>query len=210
MNCSDLKGQIDPHVDGELSLGEWFLVQEHLAGCPTCERRSRFAFGFERTLRQHLPVQAAPANLVVRVRERLAGLEDSSRWQLGRLLLHPMSGYAVAAVLLVAMVLPLAGVGLPHLLPPSASEVAEIGTVVCVECDQAHRSAEEQKQCRAFLHHTGIKTSDGRTWNLANLGAGVQLAGRLDLRGSRVRFQGTLYPEIQIVDVSDFELVQDL
>ncbi len=210
MNCSDVKKQIDSAVDGELSPGAWLLIQEHLAGCVACERRSRFAFGFDRTLRQHLPVQTAPADLVVRVRESLAAMRGSRRWRVGRLLLHPLAGYAVAAVLLVAMVLPVTWPGLQGLWPTVTSVVALTGTVVCVECEQAHRSAEEQRQCRMFLHHSGLRVPDGTVWTLANLGAGARLAARPDLRGSPVRFQGTLYPAIQTVDVAAFELVKEL
>ncbi|MEE9125539.1 MAG: hypothetical protein V3U11_00205, partial [Planctomycetota bacterium] len=79
--------------------------------------------------------------------------------------------------------------------------------VVCVECEHVHRSPEEQRRCRMLTHHSGIRTLDGKVWTLANLGAGAKLAAQRDLRGAQVRFQGTLFPSIETVHVTQFEAV---
>jgi hypothetical protein len=209
MNCSDVRELVSPFLDGELAAGEWLAVQEHLSDCEACRRRTRFESDFDSTLRQHMAGGPAPAAVVQGVRRRLRHEfpVGASIWM--RVMLHPAAGYALAAVLLLALVLPL-GPARPGALEPASpapSSVVLQGRVVCVECEHVHRSPEEQRRCRMLTHHSGIRTLDGKVWTLANLGAGAKLAAQPDLRGAQVRFQGTLFPSIQTVDVMQFDVV---
>ncbi len=210
MTCSDVRELMSPFLDGELAASEWLAVQEHLSDCEACRRRTGFESDFDCTLRQHLAVPPAPASVVQGVRRRLQHEFPvrASTWI--RVVLHPAAGYALAAGLLLALVLPLgptARLDAPEPAPPAHSSVALQGQVVCVECEHVHRSAEEQRRCRMLTHHSGIRTLDGKVWTLANLGAGAKLAAQPDLRGAQVRFQGTLFPSIQTVDVTQFEVI---
>ena len=210
MTCSDVRELMSPFLDGELAASGWLAVQEHLSDCEACRRRTGFESDFDCTLRQHLAVPPAPASVVQSVRRRLQHEFPvrASTWV--RVVLHPAAGYALAAALLLALVLPLGSrvrLDAPELVPPAHSSVALQGRVVCVECEQVHRSAEEQRRCRMLTHHSGILTPDGEVWTLANLGAGARLAAQPDLRGAQVRFQGTFFPSIQTVDMTKFEVV---
>lgn len=210
MTCSDVRGLMSPFLDGELAASEWLAVQEHLSDCEACRLRSGFESDFDCTLRQHLAVPPALASVVQSVRHRLQQEfpVNASTWI--RVVLHPAAGYALAAALLLALVLPLgptARLDVPEPAPPAHNSVALQGRVVCVECELVHRSVEEQRRCRMLTHHSGILTPDGKVWTLANLGAGAKLAAQRDLRGAQVRFQGTLFPSIETVHVTQFEAV---
>jgi hypothetical protein len=199
-----------PFLDGELAVSELLAVQEHLADCEVCRRRTDFECDFDRTLRQQLAVSPAPASVVQGVRHRLQREFPvrASTWI--RVVLHPAAGYSLAAALLLALVLPLgptAWLDAPEPAPPAHNSVALQGRVVCVECERVDRSAEEQRRCRMLTHHSGIRTPDGKVWTLANLGAGAKLAAQPDLRGAQVRFRGTLFPSIRTLDVTQFEVV---
>jgi hypothetical protein len=210
MNCSEVRELVSPLIDGELPADDWARAQEHLDRCDTCRRRVRFESDFDSTLRRHLAVRPAPESVVQGARQRLAREFPRRRGVWTRLVLHPAAGYSLAAALLLVLVVPL-GIG-PALdtglaLPASVAAVSTEGHVVCIECERAGRSAEEQRRCRMFTHHPGIRTEDGRLWTLANLGAGARLGADPELRGAPVRFEGTLYPPIQTVDVTQFEVL---
>ncbi len=119
-------------------------------------------------------------------------------------------GVARKLALLLVLALPLSPTSrldAPEPAPPMHRSVALQGQVVCVQCEHVHRSAQEQQRCRMPTHHSGIRTLDGKVWTLANLGAGAKLAAQPDLRGTQVIFHGTLFPSIQTVDVTQFEVV---
>ena len=198
MTCGDVRELMSPFLDGELAASEWLAVQEHLSDCEGCRRRTGFESDFDCTLRQHLAAPPAPASVAQSVRRRLQHEFPvrASPWV--RVVLHPAAGYALSAALRLDT---------PEPAPLAHSSVALQGRVVCVECEHAHRSAQEQRRCRLLTHHSGIRTLDGKVWTLANLGAGAKLAAQPDLRGAQVRFQGRLFPSIQTVDVTQFEVV---
>ena len=209
MICSDVHELMSPFLDGELAASERLAVQEHLSDCEACRRRMGFESGFDCTLRQHLAPSPAPVAVVHGVRRRLQNEFPvrASIWV--RVVLHPAAGYALAAALLLALVLPLgptARLDAPEAAPPAHHSMALQGRVVCVECEHGHRSVEDQRRCRMRTHHSGIRTPDGKVWTLANLHAGAKLAAQPDLRGAQVRFQGTLFPSIRTVDVTQFEV----
>jgi hypothetical protein len=209
MNCREVRELMSPLIDGELPADDWAGAQEHLARCDACSRRARFEADFHGTLRKHLTAGPAPARVVAGVRERL-GTEFPRRPRWRRWVLHPAAGYSLAAALLLALVLPLtiapsSGTGVPGIRGVAAQDLQ--GSVVCVECERAGLGADEQRRCRTFTHHAGIRTHDGQVWTLANLGAGARLAAEPELRGVSVRFEGTFYPSIRTVDVSRFELL---
>lgn len=210
MTCSDVRELMSPFLDGELPASEWLAVQEHLSGCETCRRRTGFESDFDCTLRQHLAVPPPPDSVAQGVRRRLQHEFPvrASPWI--RVVLHPAAGYAVAAALLLVLALPLSPTSrldAPGPAPPMHRSVALQGRIVCVQCEHVHRSAQEQRRCRMPTHHSGIRTLDGKVWTLANLGAGAKLAAQPDLRGTQVIFHGTLFPSIQTVDVTQFEVV---
>lgn len=210
MICRGVRELTSPFLDGELTVSEWLGVQEHLSHCEACRRRMRFESEFDRTLRQHLAVPAVSTSVVHGVRRRLQYEFPVRAASWVRLVFHPATGYALAASLLLALLLPVGpAVRLGALAPaPQAfHSVALQGQVVCVECEHGHRSPQEQRRCRMLAHHSGIRTLDGKVWTLANLGAGAKLAAQPDLRGAQVRFHGTLFPSIQTVDVTQFEVV---
>lgn len=213
MTCSDVRALTSAFLDGELAANERLTVQQHLSGCEACRRRMRFEFEFDSTLRQHLPVRSMPTSVLQGVRRRL--LHEfpvrASSWV--RVALHPAAGYALAAALLLALVLPLGPstwLGAARTALQAQHPVASQGRVVCVECERGQRSPQQQRRCRMLTHHPGIRTLDGLVWTLANLGAGAELAAQPDVRGAQVRFQGTLFPSIQTVAVTQFELLSDV
>jgi len=210
MTCNDIRELTSPFLDGELVASEMLAVQEHLSDCEACRRRMRFESDFDCTLRQHLAVPEAEDSVVQGVRRSLLHEFPVRKARWVRLVSHPAAGYAVAAALLLALVLPLgptAWLGALAPAPRAYNSVALQGRVVCVECEHAHRSPQEQRRCRMLTHHSGIRTPDGMVWTLANLGAGAELSAQPDLRGAQVRFQGTLFPSIQTVDVTQFEVL---
>ena len=178
MTCRETKGLIGALLDGELKASLRNGIEQHLSECVQCRRRRDFERAFDRTLSEHLVRRRAPRGVVVRLRRLLNGEAVAGRSFFSRFLLHPATGYAMAAVFLVALLVPLSvgrGPGITGWLGAASGAVELIGTVICIECDTAHRTPEEQRRCREFHHHTGVRTADGTTWGLTHRGAGAAL-----------------------------------
>ena len=207
MNCDELKRLMTAHLDEELAVSEEIAFQAHLSTCDTCRRRTEFESNFDRTLGERLAPGPVPEEVERRLRRRLARESVRSRPAWSRWLLHPATGYAVAAVLLVALLLPVAA---PRLAPwhSELGTLVELsGRLICMECERHHRTADEQRGCREFNHRTGIQTPDGEAWSLAAVGAGAELRAHPELRGSLVLVRGKLYPDLRAIAVEDFDLL---
>jgi hypothetical protein len=210
MSCKETRQRMTPYIDGELLDPQRQVIDEHLEECSSCARRAAFEKNFNLTLREGLGEVEVPAGVIARVRRGIAGeARSTSRGFFGRWVMHPLAGYATAAELLVALVLPAALGGAPGIggwqTLFQAVHVTS-GTLVCVECDRAHMTAEEQQKCRRFNHHTGVKTADGQYWNIVHRGAGAELNERPELRGSDVKFEAEAFLKIHTLDVQSYSL----
>lgn len=209
MNCNEVRRQIVPYVDGELDEAGSRSMADHIAGCAGCTRRVAFERNFNRMLSEGIREVEVPRGVLTRVRRSLAA-EASGGWSLGRWLWHPLTAYATAATLMVALVLPAAfgnATGLAGWRTfLSASPTTVSGRLVCIECERARATAEEQRACRRFDHRTGVRTEDDHQWSLVNRGPGAELIRRPELRGTIVHLTGAAYLQIETFDVQGFEL----
>jgi len=103
MNCSEARIQLSGYVDGELSTAQSSRLDEHVSGCPACQRdRSVQAF-IHAELRHELTRFQAPADLHRRIRAALQAKSNESRspwWRrLSWTLLTPAAGMAFAVLL---------------------------------------------------------------------------------------------------------------
>ena len=69
MNHPDLEAQVDAYLDGELAAGDAAELEQHLAGCATCERFRTDRLALRSAIRSELPGFVAPAGLEARVRD---------------------------------------------------------------------------------------------------------------------------------------------
>ena len=210
MSCKETRERMTPYIDGELLEPHRRVIDEHLEECSSCARRAAFERNFDRILREGLVEKEVPVGVIARVRQGIAReARSSSRGFFGRWVMHPLAGYATAAVLLLALLLPATlggapGIGGWQTLFQAANTMS--GILVCQECDRAHMSFEEQQRCRRFNHHTSIKTADGQYWTIVHRGAGAELNERPDLRGSSVRIEAEAFVKIHTLDVESYEL----
>ena len=211
MNCDEVRRTIDPWVDGELAEPELEAVEGHLARCATCARRARFEVNFNRLLRERLAGGTAPPAVILRLRRHLDRDAGRVTGRLRGLVSSPVTGYAVAAALLLILLVPPLTGWAPALnawrLPAGSQHASVVGMLVCIDCDLAHMTPAQQAHCRDLRHRGGVRRDDGSYWGVLNHGAGRELNARADLRGARVRVEGRTYPELDAVDVQAFDLI---
>lgn len=99
LNCTDIRGRLDPYLDGELGMDENVQVVRHLEQCPPCAA----VFDGERLLfdevRRQAAGPAAPPGLRDLIASRLGAAKVAARpWPFARAIVP-----AAAAALLVAL-----------------------------------------------------------------------------------------------------------
>ena len=71
MNCKATRELLPAHLDQELSVAETIAIEQHLQGCPECQRELAEQGELKNAIRKHATYHAAPADLEARIRAAL-------------------------------------------------------------------------------------------------------------------------------------------
>jgi anti-sigma factor RsiW len=209
IGCKEIRGLLPAFLADEISASESRQVQDHLDRCPLCRKFQSFEGAFDGALKRTLQPEAAPASLVVRV-HRALDEEDAGHFvRLRRTLAQPWARWALAASILVALLGPgLIGVQTGYItLPISMAGViqAELGTLVCAECQRGQRSLPQQRGCRAHGHHAAFQADTGQLWEFVDSSMTRPLINDADRIGDRIEVRGLFINDLRYVKVDSYE-----
>jgi hypothetical protein len=215
MNCTQFRESLDCYLDGELSAAASAAADAHRQGCLQCDRALTRLLALKSAVKQTVGAVTPPPDLDARVRTAL-----TPRW------LRPLgamgsvglgrSAFAVAALVVLAVVLFAAA------RPPVSANAANAmdrlalrlddsspvvleGTVLCRDCELAHRYGIEAS-CRLIGHHGAIATADGRIWNIIEQRSSATLIHDESLLGSKVVVHGRLFRGARALVIESYEL----
>ena len=80
------------------------------------------------------------------------------------------------------------------------------GTLACLGCDlkKAHGAA---AQCKIYGHKHALKTSNGKYYTFLENGRSAPLIKGEEKHNKKVRVYGTLFPGSQVLEVSNFRVI---
>jgi Putative zinc-finger len=206
MNCAKARFLLYAYLDRDMSSQEAEALDRHLAGCLSCQARSRSARGLARLLHSRLNRTPAPTSLLARLRQ--GPIPQPITRQV------PLFGFA--AVLLV-LIVPLAtdqplhpgpsGSGFAQAsiaapAPTAASALRLVsrkltGTLVCLSCE----ARIEAGLCPLpeSLHQAGLCADNGEVWRLMSRDSA---AFAVASAGQTVTVEGVAFPQSGLLRAS--------
>ena len=206
--CREIREMLAGFLDDEQSCDVSHGIQEHLDRCPPCAGLARAEQAFTASLKTRLRRIDAPSDLASKMRARLREEAGAPPLAPARAVILRRAGYAVAAsVLLVLLLAPLAETLSPGLLRRAVatlwgehSEQRIAGVLVCVECEKAGVSLDQQRFCHEESHHTGVRVDAKGVWNLVVNDASLPVLSDPGNRGSQVVLEGRFLDDIRYID----------
>jgi anti-sigma factor RsiW len=137
-SCADVAVRLSAWIDGELDASAAAGVQEHLAGCASCQRRRALLTAASRAVRS-LPAEAVSAGFEDAFRRRLAAARTAAENPRRRSTVT-IAAAGLAAVLVLAVLGPFAlrRASMPGEAPTRSNEVprwlAACGAPTAAEC----------------------------------------------------------------------------
>lgn len=122
MECNAASGLLHAHIDGELAIGEAWLLDEHLRGCSACRARHAAAQSIHAAVSTHATRFQAPDGLLERIRDALPAARTRAApkltrfWYGSRFWMGWGNGAACAAALAIVI-----GIGI-HLAQPNRDD----------------------------------------------------------------------------------------
>lgn len=214
MNCKQFRESLDCYLDGELSPAAAAAADAHGQECPPCDRAMRRQGDLKRAVRRAAGAVTPPPGLDARVRAAL-----TPRWRRPfAAAASPVRHSALAAAALVVLAVALAAVAGPRIdvraanamdrlalqLDDSSPTVLE-GTVVCRDCELAHRYG-VKASCQLIGHHGAIATTDGRIWNIVEQQWSAALIHDEHLLGRKVVVQGRVFRGSRALVVDSYQI----
>jgi hypothetical protein len=209
--CEKIRELLAAFHDDELPCELSYSIQDHLNQCGVCRGFDHLELGFDRAVKARVQPVEAPPGLYERFRDRLEQADAIPPAGRGRWTRAGRSLYAAAAALLATVML----VPVMELYAPGAVESAvgwatgvrrASGVLVCVECSRHGVAIEQQRQCQAQGHHTGIKCVDTGLWHVVADEKPSPLLSDPEMRGREVVVEGKFLDDIRYVDARSIRL----
>ncbi|MDQ7064117.1 MAG: zf-HC2 domain-containing protein [candidate division KSB1 bacterium] len=216
--CQELEPLLTAYVDGELVEKEIVEVEEHLQICRTCREQIDLQSSMKKLLRERYRTENTPLHVRARIRRMLFGSRPVPGFMemlAEAFALHRFKGAFALVTLLFFVGYPylsavvrtggrISGfaLGRDHVeLKPVEVE----GEVLCVDCElleKAHLTHTHEAD-----HRMGIKTPDGKIWNIIPAGEGKNLLHNDKLMHKKLRVRGYAYPGGVYLNVERFQKI---
>jgi hypothetical protein len=215
MNCKQFRESLDCYLDGELSVEASAAADAHRKECPQCDRAVAHLRQLKAVVRQTVGVATPPAALEADIRVALASpwmrSFDTIRSFWPR---HSALALVAAAVFILAVTvstrapIDISAANAMDRLALRLDDTSQVvleGTILCRDCELAHRYGVEAS-CRTIGHHGAIATADGHIWNIVEQGASAALIHDERLLGKTVVVRGRLFRNSRALVVESYEL----
>ncbi len=216
--CQELEPLLTAYVDGELVETEIEKVKGHLQNCQLCREQIDLQNSMRKLLQEHYRTENAPAHVRARIRRMLSEgrpVPGFMEMLAEAFALHRFKGTFALVTLLLFVGYPYLSVvvrpggringfalGNDHVeLKPVEVE----GEVLCVDCElleKAHFAHTHEAD-----HRMGIKTPDGKIWNIIPAGEGKHLLHNEKLMHKKLRVKGYAYPGGVYLNVERFQKI---
>jgi putative zinc finger protein len=217
LECDEVRRLLPSFLANEVPTGTSAGVQEHLSRCEACRRFRGFEEGFDRLLARGLTREPVDASLQARI---LQGLQTEDAAAGSRV--QGASGaawgrWATLAALLATVflafgivwqrgILSPAPANPPAAAPSEAIPVEQVmtGRLVCDACERGGTPVSGQRGCRAFGHHSALKSDKSVVWEFIETDLTRPLLTDADRIGQRLEVRGVFFPELHYVRVSQY------
>ncbi len=216
--CNELEPFLAAYVDGVLEAAEREKVEQHLESCPMCKEQVSGQKALKSLLHERYRTEVTPVHVRARIRRALA--EKPRVPGFFEMLFEAFTLHKVKSA--VALITLMFFVSYPYVrsqMQPGArpsgfaatgqqgelQPVEMVGEVLCVDCEllhEAHLPAKHEPD-----HRLGIRTADGRIWNLVPSGPGKTLLHNDALMNKKVRIKGRRYSSGSYISVEQYNQI---
>ena len=212
-NCGDIAPLLTGFIDGEINETEKILVQEHLKYCSHCAKVVETEQAIKKLVKKQYRFEKAPVQLRSRIRRMLADerhIAGFFEMLAEAFALHKIKGGLAIAALAVLMVLPyikqnafFANAGQNFVASNNGHHYISFeGEVICLDCEVLQRANKVAQHTPD--HRIGIKTADGRVWNIMATTVGKKILHDGDLIHKKIKIEGVSFPNELYLDVEKF------
>ena len=189
--------RLQGYLDNELAPADHTAVKNHIDDCPECTADLTYFQSMKKRLLQHRDTVVMPDSVETRLQELFEKKRRTHNW---RRFLRPAYGLALAAVITLAIVVPL----VMNRPAYAFAEATLTGKITCTDCTIADRAGLEKGLLCKNGHQVGLIGNDGEIYRIAMDDEGFNLNEKLgSLFDSEVEIHGELLAAENLLRVSD-------